>query len=50
MVWCAGQAHKCQLMVQSFLIGKMVREIGQEARSQNKSLLLGPTVNITRIP
>jgi len=32
------------------LIGKMARELGEEARSQHKRLLLGPTVNITRTP
>ena len=32
------------------LIGKMASELGEEARSQNKRLLLGPTVNITRTP
>jgi len=32
------------------LIGKMARELGEEARSQRKRLLLGPTVNIVRTP
>jgi len=32
------------------LIGTMAREIGEEARSQQKRLLLGPTVNIARTP
>ncbi len=32
------------------LIGAMARDLGEEARSQNKRLLLGPTVNITRTP
>ena len=32
------------------LIGHMARELGEEARSQQKRLLLGPTVNIARTP
>ncbi|MDD4915387.1 MAG: glycoside hydrolase family 3 C-terminal domain-containing protein [Methylococcales bacterium] len=32
------------------LTGRMARELGEEARSQRKRLLLGPTVNIARIP
>lgn len=32
------------------LVGKMAKELGEEARSQNKRLLFGPTVNITRTP
>ena len=32
------------------LVGKMAREFGEEARSQNKRLLLAPMVNITRTP
>ncbi len=32
------------------LIGKMARELGEEARSRGKNLLLGPSVNITRTP
>ncbi len=46
--WPAGIA-----MASTFdpeLIGKMARELGEEARSQNKRLLLGPTINITRTP
>ena len=32
------------------LVGKMAKELGEEARSQQKRLLLGPTVNIARTP
>ena len=32
------------------LVGKMARELGEEARARDKRLLLGPTVNITRTP
>jgi beta-glucosidase len=32
------------------LLGEMARNLGEEARAQNKRLLLGPTVNITRTP
>jgi beta-glucosidase len=32
------------------LVNKMARELGEEARAQQKRLLLGPTVNIARTP
>ena len=32
------------------LVGKMARELGEEARARDKRLLLGPTLNITRTP